>query len=128
MSPAPAFDQWVDVVVATFAGGLFGTAIRSWIERRNARDTNVTAREANRSADWKAFVTEQRENFRIVVKQWNRHVSALESQLSDVEQQLDHEQRLLAVALSHLRDLRSWVSVGGDGEIPVLPEQLEGRL
>ena len=128
MSPAPAFDQWVDVVAATFGGGLFGTAIRSWIERRNSRDTNTTAREANGSADWKAFVTEQRENFKVAVKQWNRQVSTRESQLAEVERQLEHEQTLLKVALSHLRDLRSWVSARGDSEIPSLPIQLDGRL
>ncbi|MFT8180601.1 hypothetical protein ACLXNF_23745 [Mycobacteroides chelonae] len=115
-------------MAATFGGGLFGTAIRSWIERRNSRDTNTTAREANGSADWKAFVTEQRENFKVAVKQWNRQVSTRESQLAEVERQLEHEQTLLKVALSHLRDLRSWVSARGDSEIPSLPNQLDGRL
>lgn len=41
-------DQWLELAVSLLAGGVIGTAIKSLVDRWNAKD-------ANSSADWKAL-------------------------------------------------------------------------
>ncbi|MBA0047723.1 hypothetical protein [Mycobacteroides sp. LB1] len=125
-------DQWLDLAVGLLAGGVIGTLIKSWVDRRNGK-------EANGAADWKAFATEQRETFKAAMaEQREAHnaaialvdgrVTALVAEVGKVRAQLDTETKLLSIALAHLRELRAWITRGGNGEVPPLPEQLEGRL
>lgn len=56
-------DQALELLGAVLAGGFIGTAIKGWVDRRNGKDTNANAKDANDNADWKSFCAEQRETF-----------------------------------------------------------------
>ena len=118
-------DQWLDLAVGLLAGGVIGTAIKSLVDRRNAKD-------ANSSADWRAFATEQRETFAAAMKeQREAHSAAIEAlggRVTALEDRLTEEQRLLGIALAYLRELRRWIQGGASGSVPPLPEELAGRL
>ncbi|MEC4873047.1 hypothetical protein R2361_21845 [Mycobacteroides chelonae] len=102
-------DQWLEVAVSLLAGGVIGTAIKSLVDRRNAKD-------ANSSADWKAFATEQRETFAAAMTEQreahNAAIGALGGRVQALEVRLTEEQKVLGIALAHLRELRRWIKEG----------------
>ena len=118
-------DQWLDLGAALLAGGVIGTVVKSLVDRRNAKD-------ANSSADWKAFATEQRETFAAAMTEQreahNAAIGALGGRVKALEDRLTEEQEVLGIALAHLRELRRWIQGGASGNMPPLPEELAGRL
>ncbi|MBN7355485.1 Uncharacterised protein [Mycobacteroides abscessus subsp. abscessus] len=118
-------DQWLELAVSLLAGGVIGTAIKSLVDRWNAKD-------ANSSANWKAFATEQRETFAAAMTEQreahNAAIGALGGRVQALEDRLTEEQKVLGIALAHLRELRRWIQGGAHGDVPPLPAQLEGRL
>lgn len=134
-----SIDNWVDIVVGLFAGGLIGTWIKSWFDHRAAKAMDATTKDRDEDADWRAFVNEQREMFTkaaeqqraafdIVIAHLNGRITALETSQAALKVDFDAEQRVLAVALAHLRELRSWIEGGAHGLMPPLPSTLEGRI
>ncbi|SHR60979.1 Uncharacterised protein [Mycobacteroides abscessus subsp. abscessus] len=114
-------DQALELLGAVLAGGFLGTAVKGWVDRRNGK-------EANGSADWAKFCTEQRETFAIAMeeqrKAHDRAIDTMSKRISSLEGKFNAEHETLNVALSHLRELRACRLCA----VPPLPKPLEGRL